>query len=354
MRIPPATVTMTGTLVPNLQEVEVSTVQDYSSTTLGNDSQREVQDHSQGTFLITIQVLIGSLTFAGNLLLIRVLYDLPNSKLRKTTKLLLSYVSVSFIIFSIAMIGRVFQIPCVGFLVVVMATSINALSGMLWLALETFFMVNRPHTQHKFVSMKTCTIAILLSFLMSLFIDLGAFVTRRKGYSASLCFVNNGMLHPLFVFFSTDCILLMITVTSVVQWRTVQKLKNVVPIQKRTTYTVSVLRPNMEPIPDPIIPKEISTGHVKKTPLHKLTKMLSVSLVCFIICWTPLFICFIVFSLCELLSIEVWLKSQISVALSSLVMLNGTLHVLIYLVMSTQIRQTVIRYCKTCLCLHRK
>ena len=344
---------MTGTLVPNFQEIEVSTVQEYSSTYSGNDSQREVQDHSQGTFLTTIQVLTSSLTLVGNLLLIRVLYDLPNSKLRKTTKLLLSYVSVSFCMCSIALLGRAFQMPCVGFLAVVMATSINALGGMLWLALETFFMVNRPHTQHKFVSMKTCTIAILLSFLVSLFFDLVAFVTRRKGYSASLCYTNNGMLHPLFVFLLTDFRLLMITVTSVVQWRTVRRLTNVVPIHKQTTYTVSVLSSNMETIPDPFIPKEISTGHVKKSPLHKLTIMLSVTLLCFIISWTPLFICLIVFSLCELLSIEVRLKSQISVGLSSLVMLDGTLHVLIYLVMSTQIRQTVIRYCKMCFCLHR-
>ena len=339
---------MAGTANP--QDFEVSTVRDNSSIQFENGSQGEVETYSQGTFLIVIQVLVGSLTLFGNLLLIRVLHDLPNSKLRKTTKLLLSYVSVSFCIFSIAMLGRVLKLPCSVFKGVVATTGFHALGGMLCLALETFFIVNRPHTQHKFVSMRKCKLAILLYFLLSVIIDLIAFVTRRKVNNTSVCNMTDGRLNPVFVSFTSGCLLVMIISTAVIQCKTVQRLKTVSPVRTQPNYTVSFHNSNMAAVPTPVISLETTPVSVSKSPLHKLTIMLSLSLLCFIICWTPLIMCFLVFPLCDLVGINIELKHEISLALSSLVMFNGSLHVTIYLSRSTQIRQTVIKYFKRCFC----
>ena len=334
---------------------DVTTVQDDPSPFTGNNLTQDVRSFSEGTFSITIQVLVSSLTLLGNLLLIRVLYDLPDSKLRNTTKLLLSYVSVSFCIFSIAILGRVFKMHCVVYLALIITSGFNILSGMLYLALETFFIVNRPHTHQKFVSMKICKIEILMSCLLSLCISLIAHATKNKLGDTYPCFITNGKLHPIFVLFTSGLILKSIIVTSIVQFRTLKAIRSVCPINNTTNSqrnTVSFINSNMEGVTGVVISPVTSSGSYRKSPLHKLTTILSVSLLCFIICWTPLIIYFFVFSLYKLLHIEVDFEHQVSIACTSLAALNGSLHIIVYLVMSTQIRQMVKKYCTKCICSH--
>ena len=331
---------------------EVTTVQDDQNIDMGNYSTMEDRAYSDSTVSIVFQVLIGSLTLLGNVLFIRILCDLRGSKLRKTTTLLLAYVSVSFCVLSIAILGRLFKMPCAAFLALVITSGINILNGMLYLALETFFIVNRPHTQHKFVSMKICTIEIVVSFVASIGIGYVAHVTKKMGNKYP-CFITNGKLHPVFVIFTSGLVLTVMIVTSVVQFRTLRAMRNVSPINTtiHQEYAMSVVTSNPEALPGPVPSQGTSVGRLKKSPLHKLTTILCVSLLCFVICWTPLMVCFLVFSLCQLFAIEASLEHELSIACSNLVTLNGCFHTLIYFVMSTQIRQMLIKYCKKCLCL---
>ena len=60
--------------------------------------------------------------------------------------------------------------------------------------------------------------------------------------------------------------------------------------------------------------------------------------------------CVIGFSVSLLFGVETGTERQVLTALSSLLILHGQLHVVIYLVMSTQIRQVVRKYLGSLIC----
>ena len=303
-----------------------------------------------GFVLAAIQILCAFASVFGNVLITRVIYNLRDSRLRKTTKLLISFVSVSHCIFSFVLTGRLFGMPCILVLLCAFILGIDVLWGLLFLAIESFILVKKPTNHHRFTSVKVCVVEILFSCLVTLGLNLALYLTQKDPDDASFCYTTNGICNPWLLIFLMCIIIGMIMCATVVKLCTLRALRKTSPIQTDPVPSVSF---NLSPMPNPSVhpPSAAPAGSARMSPLHRLTVILSVSLLCFIICWLPICICYIIFSLFEILEIEVSIESKVLSGVSSLAMLNGSLHVAVYVVMSTQIRQALKKYVKSWWCL---
>ena len=325
--------------------IQQSTAADeHTSTEKGSAFQNNVNEQSPAICIIIVQSLIGSVTIIGNLLLMWVVYNLKNSKLRDGTRLLICYVSASHIMLSILLMARLAKLPCFLFLAGISNGGINVGFGMFHLAFETFIVVKKPYDHKWFVSIKICRIKIAISCLIALCINVMGYITMKEPHNSSFCYASNGQFHAprLALYFSL--FMLLIIVTSSLQICTLKELSNVHPIgTQRMQSAISSVHvmagPTVDPAPAPAISGTAQNRNIRKSPLHKLMIILSVSFLCFFMCFMPIVTSNVVFSVCELLGIQIDMKQQISTGLCTLVTINGSLHVLVYFVMSTQIRQ---------------
>ena len=334
----------------NIQEA--TTAEDHTSTENGSVLETDLNEPSPALCLIIIQSLIGSVTVIGNVLLMRIVYDLSNSKLRDSTRLLICYVSASHCILSLVVMARLVKLPCSLFLAGTSNGGINVLSGMLHLAFETFIIVKKPYDHQRFVSLKICRIKIAISCFIALCINVGGYITMKKPHDSSFCYLTNGQFNAprLALYFSFFTI--MIVATSTMQICTLRELNRVQPISRQNAYnTVSSVQIINLSVPGQVVSGNAQIRTVPKSPLHKLTIILSASFLCFLICFMPSVICNVVFIVCSLLKVQISMKGQISTALSTLLQINGSLYVLVYILMSTQIRQGLKAYIKSWLCL---
>ena len=335
----------------NMSELstQADEVTQQSFTDVGINTTGSPKLYSPATYLVIVQVLVGSFSIFGNLIIARVLYDLPNSKLRKTTKILLIYVSISHCILSTLLVLRHFKLPCTLFLIGAYISGFNALSGMLYLAYEALIMVTKPHTHPRYVSMNICRLGILVSCLVSGCISLAAYITKKHS-KYIFCYFNNGIISPLLLFLIFNLVLAMILVTSTFQICTLRIMKKTFPTGSVSTSN-NVSMNQIAPVPVIIQPsQEVLNG--SQSPLQRLIKILTASLLCFVICWCPIISLIIVLSAYDKFEIEIdlQLRCQLAATLSGLTMLNGGLHAVVYLVMSTQIRQAVKKYLSGWLC----
>ena len=330
---------------------EATTTETNTSTHNGSISESDLDEPSPPLFLIIIQSVIGPITVMANLLLMWVVYKLQNAKLRDTTRLLICYVSASHCILSIIFMARLFKLPCALFLAGASNGAINIFSGMLHLAFETFIIMKKPYDHKRFVSLKVCKIKIAISCLIALCINVVGYITMKKPHDSSFCYISNGQFNAPRLVFYFSFFIVMIIATSSMQISTLRAIKNVQPIATpNVRYTTSSKHVTIEPLPGPSTSGNTKNKKVEKSPLHRLTIIYSASFVCFLICYTPSVICNVVFSICDLLGVEVSMKGQISTALSTLVMINGSLHVLVYISMSTQIRQGLKSWMRSWFC----
>ena len=522
--------------IPNSVE-EVTLPQDSINRTMTETGLQGSKESFPGFFLAAIQMFFAFASFFGNVLVNRVIHILPDSRLRTTTKLLMSYVSLSHCIIDVVLVGRLFNMPCLLVLLGGFSSGFNVLCGILFLAFEAFILVKKPHGHTSFVSVKICIFQILFSCLVTVGLNLAMYLTQKVPDDVSFCYMTNGIFNPWVLGLPTCLLVAMIICATVIQISTLRTLRKTSPtgpntapsppsnlqamlnptvhqpsalqqissnVQVKPNCTVhqpripqetspnviavpnpSVDRPhvpqdtlsNVQAVPNctvnpphipdemssnvqvmpnctvhpphvpqerscnvqvvpnctvdpphvpqqrssnvqvmpnctvdpshipdetssnvqvvpnctadpPRIPHEMSSNvqvmpnctvdpphdetssnvqvvpnctvhppHVSQairrnmTRLHKLTVILFFSLLCFIICWLPLCLAFIVFSFLETLVIEVSEEGKLITALSSLAMLNGCLHVAVYVVMSTQIRQALKKYVKSWWCL---
>ena len=514
---------------------------------------------SPGVFVVAIQISFAFASFIGNVLITRIIHILPDSRLRKTTKIHITFVSFSHCILSIAAVGRQFNMPCLLVLFSGSSSGFNILCGLLFLAFEAFILVKKPHNHTHYISVKICISQILFSCIMTLGFDTAMYLTQKDPDDISLCYITNGILNPWVLGLPTCLLVAIIIIASVIQISTLRTLRKTSPIgtntapshpsnlqavpnptvhptitlqqilsnvqvvpnstvhqprvpqempsnvqvvpcttaslhsalQGMSTKVIELLNPTVDPshvpqetsnvqsapnctvnphhVPQEVslnvqsepnctvdpahvpqetlsnvqsvpnctvgpahIPQESSSNvqsvpnctvdrphfpqqttsnlqvvshctihpchvpqqilsnvqmvpnctvdspqvpqeklsnvqvvpnctvhppHVpqansrRMSPLHKLTVILSISLLCYIICWLPLCLAFIIFSLLEILEIEVSVEGKLITALSGLALLNGMLHVAVYVVMSTQIRQALKKYVKSWWCL---
>ena len=523
--------------IPNSVE-EVTLPQDSINRTITETGLQGSKESFPGFFLAAIQMFFAFASFFGNVLVNRVIHILPDSRLRTTTKLLMSYVSLSHCIIDVVLVGRLFNMPCLLVLLGGFSSGFNVLCGILFLAFEAFILVKKPHGHTSFVSVKICIFQILFSCLMTMGFSLAMYLTQKVPDDVSFCYMTNGIFNPWVLGLPTCLLVAMIICATVIQISTLRTLRKTSPTGTNTAASPpsnlqAMLNPTVHPpsalqqissnvqampnctvdpphvpqerssnvqvmpnctvnpphitdetssnvqvmpnctvnpphitdemssnvqvmpnctvdpphIPDemssnvqvvpnctvdpPHIPHETSSNlqvmpnctvdpphvphetssnvqvmpnctvnpphvphetssnvqvvpnctvdpphvphetssnvqvvpnpavnppHVSQairrnmTRLHKLTVILFFSLLCFIICWLPLCLAFIVFSFLEMLVIEVSEEGKLITALSSLAMLNGCLHVAVYVVMSTQIRQALKKYVKSWWC----
>ena len=307
------------------------------------------KQYSPTTYLVIVQILVGSFSIFGNLIIVRVLYDLPNSKLRKTTKLLLNYVAISHCILSTVLVLRLFRLPCTLFLIGAYISGFNALSGMLYLAYEALIMVTKPHTHPRYVSMNICRLGILVSCLVSGFISLAAYITKSPS-NYSFCYFNNGIISPLLLFSIFSLVFAMILFTSTIQICTLRIMKKTFPTGS-VSASNSISMNQIAPVPVITQPNQ-DVLNISQSPLQRLIKILAASLLCFVICWCPIISLIMILSVYDKFEKEIDpdLRRQLATILSGLTMLNGGLHAVVYLVMSTQIRQAVKKYIRSWLC----
>ena len=514
--------------MPNSLE-EVTMPQDSIHRNITETGMQGSKGSFPGIFLAAIQILCAFASFFGNVLITRIVHNLPDSRLRATTKLLMSYVSLSHCIIDVVLVGRLIDMPCLLVLLGASSSGFNVLWGILFLAFEAFILVKKPYTHTRYVSVKICTVQILFSCLVTVGFNLAMYLTQKVPDDVSFCYMTNGILNP-WAFGLTACLVAaMIICATVIQISTLRTLRKTSPTgtntaasppsnlqvmpnltvhpasalqqissnvqsvpnctvhqpcfpremstnvqvcasqempsnvqaipcttaslqsaaQGMTTNVIVVLNPafdpydvpqemssnvqsapnctdnpphvpqntpsnvqsvpsctvdpahltqemssNVQSVPNctvdpPHVPQETSSNeqvmpnctvdsphipqetlsnvivvphpivhppHVPQannrnmSPLHKLTVILSISLLCFIICWLPICLAFIIFSLLEILEIEVSVEGKLVPALGSLTMLSGCLHVFVYVVMSTQIRQALKKYVKSWWC----
>ena len=293
--------------------------------------------------IICFQVSVCVSSVLGNLVIIRVIYNLEGSKLRDTTKLLLSYVSATHCIFAVIIVCRFFQPPCQILLLGAINVCFNNLSGITLLAYEAFVLVTWPHSHRRFVNVNICKIGIFITCLISVCIDIGAYGTLVEPDDPALCLFTNKVFPPAFLLPTFGLIVAMITGTATVQICTLKKIKRVFPVQNQApTVEFAVTNQVVTIVTQP----PANSG----SPFHRLTKILSVSILSFIICWCPVMFCVIGFSVSHLFGIETGTERQVLTTLISLLIVHGQLHVIIYVVMSTQIRQAVRKYLRSLIC----
>ena len=323
------------------QVEEVTTIGEYLSTANGSSSILGNADSPQTTSVVIfiIQSLIGFFTLFGNLLIIRVLYDLPNSKLKRTTKLLICYVSASHCIVFVMIGARFFNLPCWIVMVGAFTVLFNIISGMLLLAIETLILVKRPYSHHRFISVKICKIWIFTTFCITVCIDIVAYVTMKEPDDASACYFTNGNFNPIFLCLFSGIMGAILCSTTAVQISLLRAMKKVFPVIPTVTYTASSMQ-----VVCNIGPQAAPGRTIRRSPLHKLTAVLSLSLLCSFICWCPMITFIFICSMLELLDIQTEKESEVFTVFRSLVVLNGILHVIVYLVGSTQIRQAIKKY----------
>ena len=319
-----------------------------NGTIQGDSSQDNATiEHSPSVYIITLQVVFSLFTFMGNLLIILVIQRLKNSKLRQTTKLSICYVSASHSLLSILLVGRLFKLPCPIFLLGSLISGYNILNGMAYLAYETFILMKKPCNNKGWVSMKICVIQIFVCNLVTLCLSVVGYIGMRTPDDPTLCYFTNGVFSPWFVLFVWCTLGAMIITCAVLQISTVQTMKKVYPAEAE----VSVSYVNtMDPIVSiPVLNQSQFTG---KSPLHRLAKILTISLACFVLCLSPIVICNIMFSIYAILDIEnsVVMERKVVTSLSSLILVSGGLHTIVYFVMSSQIRDGVRGIFKCCLC----
>ena len=325
----------------------VTTIHNNIST--DSDLQMTIVKLSHNLFLQIIQTLIGCFNLFGNLLVIRVIYYLPNnSKLRKTTRLLISYVSTGHCFLSMLLLFRFLKPPCFVIFLSTILLVFNLFGGVLYLALETLVLIKKPYNHHTIISMNVCRVGVSLSFLVSVCF---AYATMKEADEPSVCYITNGTMNPFVLCFLSAYLCMMFFTTSAIQISTLKAMKKVfpenTPAQHNSTGAVSYI----STVPDPVNVQPPQATSQQRTPLHKLVKILSVTLLISILCWSPISIAMLVFSLFEILHIEVQVERQILFPLSSLVLLHGSLHFIVYLGMSTHIREAAKKYTLSWICL---
>ena len=341
IRAPVSTMENTSALPSQL---EVTTVQDQSNGDTRNSSLPA--DSIQGITIITIQAIIMACTFLGNLLMIHLLYSIPNLKLRKSTKLLLCYLCCSYCIGCILVVGRLF-INCVVMLLTVLNLSIHIISSILFLALEIFVMVKKPHRHYRFVSKRICMVGILISCLISIGVDVVAYINMKEPEDKVICYLTNGTFNPIVLCVCSSSFWVMFIVAATIQILTLKEIKKAFPGIQNITNNVMTI----QVISVPSVGPEVTRSENRtKSPLLKLMKILLVSLCCSIICWTPSFVSIFTFSLSEIFGIRIHLERQIVVVSGGLASLNGLIHVIVYFSMSSQLKQAAIRFLKNLTC----
>ena len=325
---------------------EMTTVQDDVSTDAVDSS-----FNLQLSILLPFNLVIAYLTLFGNLLLIWVVNHLPNSKLRKTTKVLMQYVSLSHCIPSLAITGLLLNMPCEIVLLAAMNSMFHVQCGLAYLGYEVLVMVTKPYSHQRFISMNICKVGVLISCLVSVCFSVVGYLTMKEPGGPSCNFVN-GVFNPVFLCFYMGFIDVIILVTSAMQVFTLRAMKRVFP----GTGTLNINVIHVAPVNTnaihvaPVSNTSIAATPGQNFPLKKLTKMLTCSIVCSIICWFPSTISFITFSIFEMLQIDVCVKNQIVAGFCFLLGLNGILYVIVYLTMSSQMRQAVKKYLSSCIC----
>ena len=304
------------------------------------DSRQLVTKISGHISLVILKILFATFNLLGNSLIIWVIHKIPKSKLRKTTRLLICYVSSMHCFTSILIFTKII-VPCFVVLLSSIILALNFFSGMLYLALETFVVIKKPHDHRKFVTMKSCTTGILFAFGMSVCFAVLAYLTMKEPENQSYCFLTNGLVNPFCLCSFTASLFIMFSISSALQICTIRSLRKTFP-ENRTSQQLAVYYVPSNPAPIAIVPAQVANHD--SSPLHRLTKILSVSLICSIFCWSPIDITIFTFSLLEILNIEVRIEQQILSSFNSLILLHGSLHFIIFLVMSTQIRQAVKKY----------
>ena len=186
---------------------EMTTAQDHPGDTSSPQEMTTVQDdvstdavdssfNLQLSILLQFHLVISYLSLFGNLLLIWVVNHLPNSKLRKTTKVLMQYVSLSHCIPGLALTGLLLDVPCVILLLVTMNTMFNVQCGLAYLGYEVLVMVTKPYSHHNFISMNICMVGILCSCLASLCLTVIGYLTMKEPEDPSGSLSRN-VHHPL-------------------------------------------------------------------------------------------------------------------------------------------------------------
>ena len=316
---------------------EVTTFQVNASIHTVGSSVMNISYNPQNLTLIPFQIGVCFFSLFGNILLILVLSDLPNSKLRITTKILMRYVSLSHCLMSTILIGRLFSMPCLIVMLGGLTSGFNVHCGLAYLGYEALILVTKPYSHQNFVSMNICKIEILTSCLVSLCFNVVAYLTTKESDDPS-CHFTNGLLNPLFLCLFTGVLNIIIIITSTIQIFTLKAMKKVFP--ETGTLNINVIQ--VAPVNNTF--RGVTTKRKRKFPLLRLTKMLMMSLLWSIICWFPSTISIFTFSIFEILQIEGGMEQQLLVGFSNLVALNGSLHVIVYLTMSSQIRQAMKEY----------
>ena len=339
--------TGTTSVISTMTEVpgcEITTLQNKSTNDTGADLQNEQEENP---IMIIIQSLISGLNLFTNLLLIRALQNLPNSKLRKSTRLLICYVSASYCLGIMLPFTKLVKLPCFVTLFNVINMLVNTVSGMLFLCTEAFIMVQRPHNHHKYISLRVCKVAIGITCLVSIGIDVLAYVTS-KDPDDTRCYITNGIFNPWFVCFFVSFIGIIVTMTSVLQISVLRSMKKVLPQNRPVHMTVTSAQ---------IVPLGVHTNQPVATMVPKKNSafrnamiMMTMSIACWIICWCPSLICGFVFSLCETLGIQIVMERQIAGGVGGLAALSGIFHATVYIGKSRQIGQAVVTYLKSWAC----
>ena len=330
------------------------TMNGQNNTTIDDGTQMtdNVSSHF-GILLTTAHLLLGSGNILSNLLLVNTLYSIRNLKLRKTTRQFICYVSIYHSLMGLVILVRLFWRYCLLLALGGVFTGANTLSGMFFLSCEMLIMLRKPQTYQNIVTLYRSKVAMAATSTIWLGFTIVSFMTMDEPEDKKMCYMTNGMFHPVVLAVFSFLLLFIIIVTSIIQFFVVRKVRKVSPCATIVQVTPQAPFTTDSSGQMPSVPSAASCNTNQSrttTRLHKLSKILSVSLTCYVVCWTPTVLSMLVNSASEVMDIKLLIDGQVMTRLSTLLILNGGLHVIIYLVMSTQIRQSMKEFFKALVC----
>ena len=314
-----------------------------------------------------LHTLVSVLTVLFNLVLVVVLVRLKSSHLNCSTRSLLIYGAISQMCVALIMLAREL-FPCFMFGVIAVYFGTMVISGYFLLAVDSYITISRPYT-YKFIMTPCVTkAAILMACLFWAGLLLMSYLLGSPivSQATNFCTVNDGNLSPqaLATIVVATVVTLLLTM-SISAWniRLLKKISSRVGPQVQSAQNASTSAPSAqglnvsnqpvvssncaifsisETTKGPSVSIKVNTNRKNKsTRQGRLIRLLMASLLMTSLCWPPVLVTTTIAGIYDTYNIDRTVLDSIKIRLAPLISVDGIMHPIIAVVLSSEIRSAV-------------
>ena len=314
-----------------------------------------------------LQTLVNILTVLFNLVLVVVLVRLKSSHLNPSTRSLLIYGAISQMCIGLVLLAREL-LPCVLFGVLGLYFGAWVISGYFLLAVDSYITISRPYTYKSIMTPCVTKAAILMACLFWAGLQLMSYILGSPivSQATNFCTVNDGNLSPQAL--ATTLVAMVVTLLlamSISAWniRLLKKISSRVGPQVQSTQNASTSAPSAqglnvsnqpavssnhaifsvsETIQGPSVSIRVCTNRKNKsTRQGRLIRLLMASLLMTSLCLPPVLVTTIMAEIYDTYNIDRSVLDSIRVRFAPLIAVDGIMHPIIAVVLSSEIRSAV-------------